>query len=147
MTLKQDAMYALDTQLGLITFMKSETGRHFMRGYMSDVYAQAPSQGPERIAEVKRQLAEDPELSKVAAVSGETLAANICSCLNEAQTYVITDDMFSLALKAGETVPHTPFQPDDLPTEHGFVLLPRPLITQDVHGLEMSARAFGRIRC
>lgn len=150
MSLKSEAIHALDVQLGLINFYKTETGGRFLRGYFLDSYAGDDEPDIRSLEDEARRDAihasekgqEGGEWDKAAWNSAKTMGANLVLGLNKAQTFILTDDMMTLALKAGENVPHTPFTVDDLPSEDGFVILPRPLKTFDIHGKVMTARAF-----
>lgn len=150
MSLKLEAMHALDVQLGLINFYKTETGGQFLRGYFLDSYAGDSEPDIRNLEDEARRDAieahkdgqDGGEWDRAAWNSAKTMGANLVLGLNKAQTFIVTEDMMTLALKAGESVPHTPFTVDDLPSEDGFVILPRPLKTFDIHGKVMTARAF-----
>lgn len=151
MSLKGEAMRALDTQLGLINYFKGDEGRLFMQNFIGDMYMAGADPeiqmmiGDERVKAMKKKFGPDHELVKQAMISGAQLAYNLSGALNTAQTFYVSDDMMTLNLKAGSNVPPTPFQYDDLPCDHGFVMLPRVLKTTDIHGLTMTARAFAWI--
>lgn len=121
MNLKREAMRALDSQLGLINFFKSDTGISATQAFMAS--------------------AMKPASERQTDISGAQIAYGVARGLNQAQTFLMTDDMLDLALNAGQTVPNSGFQFDDLPSTSGFLVLPRPLLTLDVHNLPMSVRA------
>lgn len=148
MSIRSDAMRALDIQLGLINYYKSEEGVKFTQNFMTDQFLAADDPeiqmmlGDDRNKAIYERYSESDELVMQAKSSGSHLSLSLAKAMNEAQTFYLTDDMMSLNLTAGSNVPLTPFTPDDLPCEHGFVLLPRVLRTADIHDMVMTARAF-----
>lgn len=129
--LRAEALHALDTQLSILNFYKSREGQLTMVGFIADMVEK------DRLY-VRPQ--DDP--NEYAAMTGLRIAQETATELGHAATYYITPEMMALNLHAGESVPNSPFTEDEPPTPSGFVLLPEPLVTRDVHGKRMATRAF-----
>lgn len=131
MSLRQDAAAVLEAQLELIKFYGSEEGKLYSERFMLDLYDKG------------RFAQRDPILrDEYAKNLGRSIAGDINQMLNKAPSYYVTQEMMDLTLRAGESVPDSPFTQADLPTPSGFVYLPTPLITTDIHGRKISARVF-----
>jgi hypothetical protein len=114
---------ALEAQSELFHYWRSDSGRAFARGFKADTERKHPGEHefllgthPLADAEASKMLFADPIY-----VSGE---------------------MMTMAEAAVEMFKPEPLYETDLLTNHGFVLLPRPFLTLDIHGKVTAWRAF-----
>lgn len=76
-------------------------------------------------------------------MTGGAKVANLeASKILFANPIYVSDEMFDVAEAASLTFQPEPLAETDLITPNGFVLLPRPIITPDIHGKPIAYRAF-----
>lgn len=141
-TTKEYALETLDAQLEIVKYFNTEEGVDYLRGFVRSMVDKDHLYVPGASGDGLEEFGVRSPKIQYADALGENIADSIARHLNSCETYYVTEDMMGLMMHAGESVPHTPFEPDDPPTPSGFVLLPHPVVTRDVHDLRISARAF-----
>lgn len=110
------AARALDKQLDSFRWSKSELGMRFLSG-LSDM--QVGIEGTDLVGMAVRKI------------------------LGQGGTYAVTDEIADVIASAAPTLPDFILRPDDLFTEHGFVMLESPRIFPDGKGNPVAVHAFG----
>lgn len=72
-------------------------------------------------------------------MSGDELADDMRRSLQIGETFYVSPDMLMLAEAASESMPDEPVYIEDIPTQHGFMWLPRPIKFMDIRGRLMTA--------
>lgn len=109
-------MRALDSQLELISWWKSITGRTVAQGFIDSTRAKEYHAG-----------------MFVPSMTGDTFAQVESMRLDRSPTYFVSPPMADTIAWASRTWPGQHLQADDLPSEYGFVYLEKPVVVKDVH--------------
>lgn len=124
---------ALDAQRDLYEFTVSPFGHVYLSSFVDEMI-QSYGGGVEEAGVTRDGIVQD-------------LRDGQERTLREAQTYAVADDMLDLVEFAARSLPpETVMQPEDLPSPHGFVLLPRGMGFWDPDDLENEKRVYAPIR-
>lgn len=114
---------ALEAQYDLFRFWRSPLGRRYGESFLADKEDKDPGSG--------KYL-----------TGNNTIASAEASKMLLADPIYVTDEMFTVAEAACEMFRPEALHESDLLTTNGFVLLPRPFLTPDVHNKITAWRAF-----
>ena len=116
----------VDAQVDLYKFWRSPVGEQYGHGFA------------ESSANATYLSEEDKKAARL--LQGE-VAMRAAQFLYEAEPIWVDPDMMTLTERAAESFQPEPLHPNDILTDCGFLLLPRPVVVKDVWGKDMSYRA------
>lgn len=127
---------AIDAQLDVLNFWRSDAGREYANGYVA--YArQLKSTGQQGI-----RLEHPPtrDMLDNGLTEGDMLAIREFHSVAAAAPYWVSGDLSRVITRAAKTLPDEPLGSRDLPTPSGFIVLDEPLYTIDRNGLKIGIK-------
>lgn len=124
MVMPPRAIEALNAQLSLIRYFKTEVGAMALGGFIDSTRKKETQANMFGLFDDGRSVAEREHRR-----------------LDRATTFYVENDMISLVSHASYSMPRQVFQYTDLPCDYGFVLFQTPILTKDVRGRTISVAA------